>query len=44
MTMALKLLCRVVRNRVAHGEDLEAVLDTYAKLTEDERKLVADAL
>lgn len=36
MTLALKLLCRVVRRRVEQGEALEAVLTDYPKLTEDE--------
>ena len=40
MTMALKLLCRVVRRRVERGELLEAVLMDYPKLTDEERRLV----
>lgn len=37
MTLALTLLCRVIRRRVARGEDLEAVLAEYPKLTDAER-------
>ncbi len=44
MTMALSLLCRVARRRVEKGEDLEAVLRDYPKLTEDEREEVRAAL
>lgn len=40
MTTALKLLCRVVRRRVARGESLEAILVDYPKLTEAEREAV----
>ncbi len=40
MTMALSLLCRVVRRRVERGEDLEAVLADYPKLTEAEKAQV----
>lgn len=42
MTLAMKLLCRVVRRRVQAGEALEAVLAEYAKLTEAERALVME--
>ena len=37
MTLALSLLCRVIWRRLARGEDLEAVLADYPKLTEAER-------
>lgn len=37
MTLALSLLCRVIRRRLARGEDLEAILADYPKLTEAER-------
>lgn len=37
MTLALSLLCRVIRRRLARGEALEAVLADYPKLTEAER-------
>ena len=43
MTMALKLLCRVVRRRREKGESLEAVLADYPRLTEDEREAVRAA-
>lgn len=43
MTMALSLLCRVVRRRVEKGEDLEAVLKDYPKLTDQEREAVRAA-
>lgn len=36
MTLALKLLCRVVKRRVNAGEALETVLLSYPKLTTEE--------
>ena len=36
MTIALTLLCRVVRRRLARGEKLEIVLKDYPRLTEEE--------
>lgn len=44
MDMALNLLCRVVRQRVEKGEDLEAVLRDYPKLTDGEREAVRAAV
>ena len=44
MTMALKLLIRVVRRRVNAGEELETVLADYPKLTEEEKDTVREAL
>ena len=44
MTMALSLLCRVVRRRVARGEELEAILLDYPRLTEAEKVQVRAAL
>ena len=44
MTLALKLLVRVVRRRVNAGEALEAVLADYPKLTEEEKALVRQAI
>lgn len=43
MTMALSLLCRVVRRRVEKGEELAAVLADYPRLTEEERETVRAA-
>lgn len=40
MTLALRLLCRVVKRRVEAGEAQEAVLAEYPRLTEAERELV----
>lgn len=37
MTIALKLLLRVVRRRISNGEELDAVLNDYPRLTESER-------
>lgn len=42
MTMALNLLCRVVRRRVENGEDLETVLRDYPRLTQEERALLEE--
>lgn len=44
MTMALSLLCRVVRRRVEKGEDLETVLADYPRLTDEEREAVREAV
>lgn len=44
MSLALKLLCRVVRRRVENGEDLETVLADYPKLTEAERETMRQAI
>lgn len=44
MTLALKLLVRVVRRRISAGEELEAVLADYPKLTEEELTTVRQAL
>lgn len=44
MTLALRLLIRVVRRRVADGEALETVLAEYPKLTEQEAQQVKAAL
>ena len=43
MTMALSLLCRVVRRRIEMGGELEAVLRDYPRLTEEEREAVRAA-
>lgn len=43
MTMAIRLLCRVVRRRMEQGEELEAVLTDYPKLTEAEKSEVRQA-
>lgn len=42
MTAALSLLCRVVRRRLARGEDLEAVLTEYSRLSEEERAMLKE--
>lgn len=44
MTMALALLCRVVRRRMIRGETLEEVLQDYPKLTEEERETLSAVL
>ena len=44
MTLALKLLCRVVQRRMDAGEPLDDILQEYPKLTEAERALVLAAL
>ena len=43
MTLALKLLCRVIRRRLADGEALSAILVDYPKLSETEKQQVMEA-
>lgn len=43
MTLRLKLLIRVVKRRVEGGEELEAVLRDYPRLTAAEKKTVRGA-
>lgn len=40
MTLAIKILLRVVRRRVESGEALTEVLENYPKLGEEEKKQV----
>lgn len=42
MTMVLKLLCRVIRNRLRKGEELDSILRDYPKLTDEEKALVRE--
>ena len=42
MTLALTLLCRVIRRRMTQGEELEAILADYPRLTEAEREAVRE--
>lgn len=44
MTLALKLLLRVVKRRIAADEALETVLEDYPKLTEAEKALIREEL
>lgn len=44
MTMALKLLCRVVRHRLQNGEELEMIMKSYSKLTDEERTAVQQSV
>jgi hypothetical protein len=44
MSNALSLLIRVVRRRVAAGEDLDTVLQSYPRLTSDELETVKKAV
>ena len=37
MTLAMKLLCRVIKRRVQAGEKLKVVLSEYPKLTKEEK-------
>lgn len=42
MTLAMRLLCRVVKRRVNAGEELDTVLAEYPKLTEEEKAVVRE--
>ena len=44
MTLALKLLVRVVKRRVERGEPLDAVLRDYPRLPEEEKERVRKSL
>lgn len=44
MTMALRLLLRVVKRRVERGETLERVFADYPKLTEEEKREIRAAI
>lgn len=44
MTLALKVLLRVAKRRVAEGEQPAEVLAEYPKLTEEEKTLLLAAL
>ena len=44
MTLALRLLLRVVRLRVERGEEPDTVLADYPKLTEEERSWLLEQL
>ena len=44
MTLALRLLCRVVQRRIDDGEKLTKVLADYPKLTETEKKALRSAM
>ena len=44
MTLALKLLLRVVKRRSAAGEELEAILADYPRLTAEEKETVRQTL
>lgn len=39
-TVMLNIILRAVKARVAAGEDIEDVLDSYPKLTSSERKTI----
>lgn len=40
MTLALRVLCRVIWRRVQQGEALDSILADYPKLTESEKQLI----
>ena len=40
MTLKLRLLVRVVMRRVESGEELDAVLRDYPRMTEEERESI----
>jgi len=42
MSLKLRLLCRVIKRRMAEGETLKKVLEDYPKLTDAERKVVKE--
>lgn len=44
MTVAMQLLCRVVRRRLSKGEVLNEILLDYPRLTEEERNRLIQEL
>lgn len=42
MNALLKIVCRVIARRVADGEDLEAALEDYPKLTDSEKQEIKE--
>ena len=44
MSMAVALLCRVVRRRAERGEALAEILKDYPRLTEKQRDEIIEAL
>ena len=40
MSIKLRVMCRAVKIRMANGEDLESILATYPKLTDEEKQII----
>ena len=41
---ALRLFIRVIKRRISSGEELEAILDSYPNLSEEEKELIREAI
>ena len=44
MTLKLRIMTRAVLTRMAHGEILDAILDSYPRLTEEEKQQLRNAV
>lgn len=44
MNAKLKVICLGIRVKLNRGEELETVLDTYTKLTAEEKQIIRDEL
>ena len=42
MTLKFKLLLRVVQRRMENGEELDAILKDYPRMTEEERESIRE--
>ena len=41
---ALRLFIRVIKRRISSGEELEAILDSYPNLSEEEKESIREAI
>lgn len=44
MSAKIRVMVRVARRRIAEGEDLEAILESWPKLTEEEKQEIRNAV
>lgn len=44
MSAMIRVMVRVAKRRMADGEDLEAILESWPKLTDEEKQEIRDAI
>lgn len=44
MSAMIRVMVRVARRRMAEGEGIEAILESWPKLTDEEKKEIRDAV